>query len=258
MGMSAVVLALLVVSSAAGPVGFVDVDPPGTGAGPTPFGAPTPASPPSTSLPASGASQRPFGDHPPLPPVWLITLVQSLTVLALVVGGVLLLRWLLQVVPRWRSRVQTGRAVVPPPDLTPDALTESAEHRMAALLTGAPRNAIVTCWIDLEGAAADVGLPRYPAETPTEFTRRVLATWPVSEEALDGLGELYREARFSRHPLTEGHRDAASAHLSRLHTDLARVGRQLAAARAAAAEAAGQRAAAVGVSRSNDESGRTP
>ncbi len=274
-GLGVAVLALLVVTSSAGPVGFVDVDPPGSGAAPTPFEAPTPTVSPATSVPAADASQRPFGDHPPMPPAWLLTLVQSLVVLALVAAGVLVLRWLLQVVPRWRSRTHTGRAVVPPPDLTPDALTESAEHRMTVLLTGAPRNAIVACWIDLEAAAAVVGLARHPAETPTEFTRRVLTTWPVSEEALDGLGTLYREARFSRHALTEGHRDTASMHLSRLHADLAHVGRELATARAAAAEAtalaaataataraaaggAAGRQAGVGVPRSTDESELPP
>ena len=42
--------------------------------------------------------------------------------------------------------------------------------------------------------------------------------------------ELYREARFSVHPLEESHRDRALADLEALHADLARVASRRAAA----------------------------
>ena len=47
------------------------------------------------------------------------------------------------------------------------------------------------------------GLPRHPAETSAEYTIRVLHTWDIAPAALGGLAELYREARYSRHPVTE-------------------------------------------------------
>ena len=83
--------------------------------------------------------------------------------------------------------------------------------------TGAPRNAIVAAWLDLETSAAATGLPRLPAETSTEYTERVIGAWPVDRERLGDLAALYREARFSVHELGESHRDRAISDLRVLH-----------------------------------------
>lgn len=102
----------------------------------------------------------------------------------------------------------------------PDVVTEGIEARLATLARGSPRNAIVACWLDLEEAARLGGLPRQPAETSTEFTARVLSTYAVDTAAIRRLAALYREARFSTHPLTESHRHAALVALEQLHADL--------------------------------------
>ena len=91
----------------------------------------------------------------------------------------------------------------------------------AALLDGAPRNAIVQCWLQLERDVAAAGLRRDPADTSLEFTERVLARYAVDSEAIDDLAARYREARFSDHQLDESARDAALAALDRLHQTLA-------------------------------------
>ncbi|EWT00478.1 hypothetical protein N865_15615 [Intrasporangium oryzae NRRL B-24470] len=109
---------------------------------------------------------------------------------------------------------------VPP---VPDELLRSAATRRALLETGAPRNAIVAAWLDLETSAAASGLARLPAETSTEYTARVIGTWDVDRERLADLAALYREARFSSHDLTEDHRHRAIVDLETLHDDLARV-----------------------------------
>lgn len=104
----------------------------------------------------------------------------------------------------------------------PDIVAGGIEARLAALASGSPRNAIVACWLDLEEVASRGGLPRQPAETSTEFTARVLSTYAVDSHAITALAALYREARFSVHPLTEAHRAAALAALQQLHADLLR------------------------------------
>jgi hypothetical protein len=91
------------------------------------------------------------------------------------------------------------------------------------LRTGAPRNAIVAAWLDLENSVAATGLPRDPAETSTEFTERVIGTWEVDRLRLGDLAALYREARFSVHELEESHRERALLDLRTLHADLARI-----------------------------------
>lgn len=112
-----------------------------------------------------------------------------------------------------------GEFAAPP---VPEELLRSAADRIALLESGEPRNAIVAAWLDLENAAATSGLARHPAETSTEYTARVLATWPVDRDRLADLAQLYREARFSLHPLGEAERHRALADLKALHADLER------------------------------------
>jgi len=96
----------------------------------------------------------------------------------------------------------------------------SAESRARALTEGDPRNAVVGCWVALEDAAERAGLERYAAETSAEFTTRVLGAWSVPVDTIEELAGLYREARFSRHPVTEGQRQAAVTALERIHASL--------------------------------------
>ncbi len=107
----------------------------------------------------------------------------------------------------------------------PDELLGGAWKRLELLETGEPRNAIVAAWLDLERAAGETGLPRDRAETSTEYTARVIGVWEVDPARLGDLAALYREARFSVHPLDEGHRRRAIDDLAVLHADLERVAR---------------------------------
>lgn len=129
----------------------------------------------------------------------------------------------------WRRSRKVGRlelsepdpAALDVPDL-PERLTRTTADQLAALYQGAPRNAIVECWLALEAAAADVGIARRAAETSAEFTRRVLGHYVVDSTAIGELASLYREARFSEHELTETHRQAAIGALEALDGDLRR------------------------------------
>lgn len=157
---------------------------------------------------------------------WYLALLVGVVLhvlLALVVLAVLFtLAVAVQAAIRRRPRmVETGDGSITVPPV-PEELLRSAATRMALLESGEPRNAIVAAWLDLESAAAESGLPRHPAETSTEYTTRVIGTWPVDRERLSDLAELYREARFSLHRLGEAERHRALAALQVLHGDLDR------------------------------------
>ena len=65
-----------------------------------------------------------------------------------------------------------------------------------------PDDAIISAWMTLEGAAADAGVRRRPAQTPTEFAVAILDRTVADSEATQRLLALYRRARFSQHPST--------------------------------------------------------
>lgn len=96
----------------------------------------------------------------------------------------------------------------------------SEQARTVALSEGAPRNVVVRAWVALEDAASASGLARDPAETAAEFTRRFLGVWDVDEGLTLELAELYREARFSRHPVSRTAGDRAVTIVERIHDQL--------------------------------------
>jgi hypothetical protein len=162
-----------------------------------------------------------------VPPVHDLSWVGDLVAWALVLGVLALSAWGLRyaVLNRWRRPAPPLPADAEPlPEVrAADALVADAEQRMAALQEGDPRNGIVRCWMRLEEAVADAGLPRRPHETSAEFTVRVLHVLDLDPHAIGELAGLYREARFSEHPLAEPARSAARDALTRLQDDLSAV-----------------------------------
>ncbi len=100
------------------------------------------------------------------------------------------------------------------------SITAEAEAQRAALERGEARNAIVACWSRLEHLVAAIGFERDAADTATEFTARVLASYAVDPIAIDDLSALYREARFSTHSMGEPERAAALVALDTIHAGL--------------------------------------
>ncbi len=92
-------------------------------------------------------------------------------------------------------------------------MARDASIQRTLLEEGTPRTAIEACWHRFEVQAREAGLPREPWETSSEFTYRMLDLVGADPHAALTLGELYREARFSEHPLDEGARAAARAAL---------------------------------------------
>jgi hypothetical protein len=61
---------------------------------------------------------------------------------------------------------------------------------------------------------------RLPWETSSEFTLRVLDRVSADTRAVVALAELYRDARHSRHEITEENRDRAAEALDVIHRSL--------------------------------------
>lgn len=143
--------------------------------------------------------------------------------IALVVGVSVGLRILLRrrtlegtMLPRETPQTEDEPEVDPP-----DELVDEVTRAVSSATDGSPRNAIVASWIRLHEALIGAGFTPRDAETPTEFVHRALARYPVDEQAIGRLADLYREARFSEHDLTEEHRREAVACLRRLREQLA-------------------------------------
>ena len=152
-------------------------------------------------------------------------------VLEILLGLVLL--YLLYRLGVWLVARYSGRwRPEPPPveidfdvlDETTRAVTEEmvrdAAGQRDVLLGGTPRNGIVECWHRFEEQAAQAGLSRRPWETSAEFTLRMLDLVEADSSAVNRLAALYREARFSDHPLDEHARSLAVAALDEIHAGL--------------------------------------
>lgn len=128
----------------------------------------------------------------------------------------------MSLIRRWRerSRVHHQGELPEVDDAVLDAVSQATGRQQQQLHEGTPSNAVVACWVDLEQAVREVGVERRPSETSAELTIRVLDALDVDRRALRTLGSLYREARFSAHPLTEEDRRSAIDALNALHRSL--------------------------------------
>jgi hypothetical protein len=136
-------------------------------------------------------------------------------VVALVV--LLLLRLIYQVATAPREKKSRAQKVSP---TKAERLAEAVDEGLRAVERGTPSDAVIACWVGLEDAAEAAGVPRNEAETPAEFTVRVLALDEVSAPDLATLADLYREARYSAHTSSEEARAEARAALTRLRAEL--------------------------------------
>lgn len=194
---------------------------------------------------AHEATHRPSGTRPQVPSFsptptprdgsgnsgWLWNVLQVIGVVLMVLTvllaagfAILFLRWLGD---RWVARRRPPPPapvvefdVVDGPRRLAEEMTRDADQQRSILLGGSPRNAIVACWHRFEIQAAEVGLVRHEWETSSEFTLRALDLVEADSRQVTRLAALYREARFSDHPLDETARQAALAALDEIHAGL--------------------------------------
>jgi hypothetical protein len=86
------------------------------------------------------------------------------------------------------------------------------------------RAAIIAAYLAMEGQLVASGTNRSVSDTPTEFLLRAVAASQVSRGAATRLTELFREARFSTHPMASTARADAVRALARVSDDLAQAG----------------------------------
>ncbi|MGA0565930.1 DUF4129 domain-containing protein [Rathayibacter sp. KR2-224] len=79
-----------------------------------------------------------------------------------------------------------------------------------------PHDAIVRAWLGLQEAAQASGAGRRPAETPGEYTARIVARFGTDRDAARTLLDLYQGVRFGGHPADRNTVDLARSCLARL------------------------------------------
>ena len=133
---------------------------------------------------------------------------------------------------RWMTRAQDTEGQVDV-DVVPEVLLEGAREGEQALARGTPGNAVIAAWVALEDAVRGAGVREDDSRTAAELVTAVLRSYRVDRRPLDTLAALYREARFSRHAITEDQRTTAREALVQVQADLRRTVSQLARNRAA-------------------------
>ena len=184
-----------------------------------------PDEPAATSVPVEqGTDKRPFDRLDTGLGDWL----QDLFFLALLLLGLWLGAGVVRFVVLRLARELPDKQLVL--DLDPLSVAEAGREAVrrdrelydAALAGSDVRNGIVACWVLLEETAANVGIPRLPAETATELVVRFLHTMDVDPRPVASLARLYHEARFSTHELAADARTRAERALADIHADLDR------------------------------------
>jgi Domain of unknown function (DUF4129) len=83
------------------------------------------------------------------------------------------------------------------------------------------RAAIIAAYTAMESQLVASGTMRRASDTPSDFVLRALTASRVSRGAATRLTDLFREARFSRHPMAPTAREDAARALARVADDLA-------------------------------------
>ena len=206
-----VVLLLVVAASAIGPW---QLNPPfELEAPPTTDVTPPPATGTASSTVTPG-EQMEWEDVPAPDLTWLAIVITVIGAAAVVLVLLRLLAYLRR--PREKEPDEPGTTadygeVEPEPDLPVlrDGVRTAVEQLRAV---GPPRDAIVAAWLAMEDAANRSGVPRRPAQTPTEHATAVLDRTAADRRATQRLLHLYHRARFStQDPQPADVEDAAAA-----------------------------------------------
>jgi hypothetical protein len=188
---------------------------------------------PSSSPASAAPGQRGPGDrfhHRSQVPAWQSLLALALEAVTICVGLFLLGLLVRKIGQLWRQRSRRRRRTRPQ-DVEYEVLGSAAhvtevmagdaeEQRSVLSVEGEPRNAIVACWQRFEKQASRAGVERRDWQTTAEFVLGILDLVGADRGAVARLAELYREARFSDHPMSDDHRRAALEALDAIHGSL--------------------------------------
>ncbi|MFB7667748.1 DUF4129 domain-containing protein [Kitasatospora sp. NPDC056138] len=139
-----------------------------------------------------------------------------LVVLAIVVGAVLLWRRF-----GHRRREPESLDLDSTEPLTGHALADAVDEGRRALHGADVRAAVIACYAAMETSLADSGIVRRASDSPADLLQRAKATGLLSGPHALVLTALFREARYSSHPLDPGQLESARAALDAIAAQLA-------------------------------------
>jgi Domain of unknown function (DUF4129) len=188
-----------------------------------------PNTPPPGSMPSAAPTPDPGNAPPPRTeePAGESNLlgyfyVATVTFLLILVVGALVAarrqRRAVQVAPPDEQRHDGGV-----PGVASESLARAAEVGLAEVgdLSREPRKAIIACYAAMEGELSRVpGAVPEDFDTASEVLDRAVAHHALGPGSATQLVDLFDEARFSSHVMTEAHRDAAVRVLQRVLTEL--------------------------------------
>jgi uncharacterized protein DUF4129 len=178
------------------------------GSSPSPQTPATSAPPTAHVNPQPPPPQHPQNNNGDMFPILLATTVPML--LIIVTGSAIMSR------RRWKASIP-GTVVddyiqsVPPPK-TSESLARAAELGLAEIgdLNREPREAIIACYAAMESELANVpGAAPQDFDTPTEVLGRAVEHHVLHVDNAVQLVNLFEEARFSPHVMSETHREVA-------------------------------------------------
>ena len=194
-------------------------------AGPLHTSIPTPRDTMSTAPAVQNELDPPRASHFHFGVPWW--LLEKLLIVLLGIGAVLLILLIVRLVPgmrmpRVRRPVMEEDENLPSirPDEVAGRVSATLDDALAAFRHGDRQRAVIACWIRLEQIAEAAGFARQRSETSSELADRWLARLPVSRQLLMTLAELYREARYSSHRISDVALDTARSALEQLRREI--------------------------------------
>lgn len=191
-----------------------------------PAGSP-PAEPTPTAT-TTGPSQTPPITTPPAPQPtdnaqahWLTALAGFLA--AAIVAAIVVVVALV-IINLLKRRVRLG--LIPTAVFSELGDAEELADAVAAATealddAGDTREAVIACYAAMEERIRQAGMGRHTADTPEDVLKRATGAGLVPVEAGRRLTDLFHEARFSRHPMTDEHRAEARGALVEISAQIA-------------------------------------
>jgi hypothetical protein len=174
---------------------------------------PTPL--PAPSEPGGPVPTRDPEDPARLPSVPLSLVLGVLAAVALVIAAVVVVRRLRR--PGLRVPQRPGPGSTGSEDDDARLLLSAVRSGRRALAdTGDARAAVIACYAGMEDALVASGVPRHASDSPTDLLTRATGAGLAPGPAAPRLTALFREARYSSHPMDASHREAAARALEEI------------------------------------------
>ncbi|MDH6579136.1 DUF4129 domain-containing protein [Kitasatospora sp. MAP5-34] len=181
--------------------------------------------------PGPPPAAEPSGDNPPPPPPpyhdggarggasnALLAVAIAVLVLAVVVALVLLWR---RFGHHLRRRVALRPEAAGTAPIRARALADAIDSGLRALHGDDVRAAVIACYAALESSLADSGVIREESDSPADLLRRAAVGGVLAGPYPQILAALFREARYSGHPMDHDHLHRARAALDAISAQLA-------------------------------------